>query len=54
MKLAASKGKLFRKKAPMQKDAKPQGTKASVPPYTEEVARKVRERLQGMGYVWHI
>jgi len=23
-------------------------------PYTEEEAKKVRDRLQGMGYVWHI
>jgi hypothetical protein len=24
------------------------------PPYTEEQAREVRRRLQGMGYIWNI
>jgi hypothetical protein len=53
MKFPTLKAKVLRKKAPI-KDAKPQDAKTAQPPYTEEEARKVRQRLQGMGYIWHI
>ena len=40
------------KKALPRKPVEPRTTKAAEPsPYTDEEARKVKERLQGLGYI---
>jgi hypothetical protein len=42
----------LKKKALAQKDAKPKDPEPpQASPYTDEEARKVKERLQGLGYI---
>ena len=41
----------LKKKALPRKGNEPQGSTVPPSPYTDEEARKVKERLQGLGYI---
>jgi len=42
-------GRIFKKKS--TKSHKPESSEEKNAPYTEEEAKKVKERLQGLGYI---